>query len=69
MGVPAIDLYNPNQMPPTFDFHHEVGTAVVHLGRLQHGSAVSAAHYHRCKLILICSFQERDPLSLVLAAT
>ncbi len=36
-GIPPFDFRNPRQMPPVFDFHHEVGTAVVHLGRLQHG--------------------------------
>ena len=37
-GVPSFDFKHPMQMPPTFDFQHEVGTAVVHLGRLQHGN-------------------------------
>jgi hypothetical protein len=43
-GVPPFDFKNPLQMAPAFDFHHEVGTAVVHLGRLQHGKRTLRMH-------------------------
>ena len=50
-GVPQVDFNNPMQMPPTFDFDHEIGTAVVHLGRLQHGARPIASGT-RCNLIM-----------------
>ena len=46
-----MDFNNPMQMPPAFDFDHEVGTAVVHLGRLQHGARPIASGT-RCNLIM-----------------
>ena len=57
-GVPSFDFKHPMQMPPTFDFQHEVGTAVVHLGRLQHGnppltSFISAKNLMRAKHAVI----------------
>ncbi len=37
-GEPVVDFHNPMQMHPQFDFHPEIGTAVLDVGRLQHGT-------------------------------